>query len=485
MTAAMYLRKSRAEENEPIADTLARHRSILQEFAQNNDIVIAERYEEVVSGDSLFARPAMLRLLDEISRFDSILCMDIDRLGRGNMKEQGIILETIKQSDVKIITPRKTYDLNNELDETYSEFQAFIARQELKMIRSRMQRGLRRSAEEGYHLGPSPYGYTSKKCEKKTILEPLPDESEIVKLIFKLYLEGCGVNMIAGRLNEMGVIPRKASRWFPISVRRILCNDVYAGLATYGKLMKGKVPGIKKTYRPIEQRITVPGVHVGLISLEDYTKVQEIMKMKYRPPTSNYNEIKNPMAGLIKCQQCGHALSIHHYKEQYYLLCKTKQCTRMANMEYIEQAVLAELRKSLIELEASSDTVPIAPNTHAILQGMERDFEKLQSQKEKLHDLLEQGVYTITVYNERMSRIQDGIKTLGAALKKERAKHAASREVSTVLVPKIQRLLDSYNSFSPREKNELMKAVIKKITYAKALDAAPRDFSVWVELKTP
>ena len=54
--------------------------------------------------------------------------MDLDRLGRGDMKDQGIILETFKESKTKIITPRKTYDLTDEFDEEYSEFEAFMAR---------------------------------------------------------------------------------------------------------------------------------------------------------------------------------------------------------------------------------------------------------------------------------------------------------------------------------------------------------------------
>jgi DNA invertase Pin-like site-specific DNA recombinase len=98
MKTAMYLRKSRAEENESVETTLSRHKETLNEFALKHGLEIARVYEEVVSGDSLFGRPAMLELLRDIGDgcFDAVLCMDIDRLGRGNMKEQGIVLETVK-----------------------------------------------------------------------------------------------------------------------------------------------------------------------------------------------------------------------------------------------------------------------------------------------------------------------------------------------------------------------------------------------------
>lgn len=146
---AIYLRKSRAEElSDTVEDTLRRHKEILLEFAEKNDLQVTKIFEEVVSGDSLYARPQMLCLLSEIekSSYTAVLCMDIDRLGRGAMSEQGIILETFKANKTKIITPRKIYDLCDEIDEEYTEFETFMARRELKLIKRRMQRGIRKNS---------------------------------------------------------------------------------------------------------------------------------------------------------------------------------------------------------------------------------------------------------------------------------------------------------------------------------------------------
>ena len=106
------------------------------DFAQQQGLCIAQVYEEVVSGSSLYLRPQMLRLLEDVGalRYDAVLCMDIDRLGRGDMTSQGIILDTFRHAGCKIMTPRRVYDLNDEMDETYSEFEAFMARQEYKLI---------------------------------------------------------------------------------------------------------------------------------------------------------------------------------------------------------------------------------------------------------------------------------------------------------------------------------------------------------------
>ena len=54
--------------------------------------------------------------------------MDIDRLGRGSMIDQGIIGQTFRESETLVITPDKTYDLSDDLDEDYYDIYAFFDR---------------------------------------------------------------------------------------------------------------------------------------------------------------------------------------------------------------------------------------------------------------------------------------------------------------------------------------------------------------------
>lgn len=144
---AMYLRKSRQDEG-GLEETLRKHKEILFDFAVKNNIVISEAdiYKETLSGESLFSRPEMLRLLQNIDNgmYDSVLCVEIDRLGRGGMSDQGIIFETFKSNNTKIITPRKIYDLNDEFDEDNIEFESFMARRELKIIKRRLRQGTKK-----------------------------------------------------------------------------------------------------------------------------------------------------------------------------------------------------------------------------------------------------------------------------------------------------------------------------------------------------
>ena len=105
----------------------------------------------MASGEKLYARPEMLKLLERIraGEVEAVLCMDIDRLGRGGMADQGTILDAFRESGTLIITPEKTYDLTNDVDIEMTEFKAFFARAEWRANRKRMRRGLMQTIEAG------------------------------------------------------------------------------------------------------------------------------------------------------------------------------------------------------------------------------------------------------------------------------------------------------------------------------------------------
>ena len=100
MNVAMYLRKSRADENNPL-ETLERHKEILLSYAKDNNLTVIDIFEEVISGGMLYNRTEMLKLLDAIPShiYDAVLCIDLDRLGRGSAADSEKIFDVLKEND--------------------------------------------------------------------------------------------------------------------------------------------------------------------------------------------------------------------------------------------------------------------------------------------------------------------------------------------------------------------------------------------------
>ena len=128
-----YLRKSRSDcEAEALGfgDTLARHEAELRRTADRLGIHIAQWYREVVSGDTIAARPEVRRLLTDIEEnaWDGVLVMDVDRLGRGDSIDQGTIMQTFVISNTLIVTPDKIYDPSDDSDAEFFEIKLFFSR---------------------------------------------------------------------------------------------------------------------------------------------------------------------------------------------------------------------------------------------------------------------------------------------------------------------------------------------------------------------
>ena len=247
MSYCIYLRKSRADTEAELrgeGETLARHEKALTAFARQAGLEVTAVYKEIISGETIAARPQMQRLLSEVSGglWDGVIVMDVDRLARGNSIDQGIISQTFLFAGTKIITPTKTYDPTNEFDEEYFEFGLFMSRREYKTINRRLQRGRIASVKEGKYVGnKAPYGYERVKLQsdKGFTLSPITEQADIVKMIFEWYTKGIlledgnrkrlGTSLIARELNDRKIKPAGGDVWTSQTIRDMLINPVYIG----------------------------------------------------------------------------------------------------------------------------------------------------------------------------------------------------------------------------------------------------------------
>ncbi|MCD8334946.1 MAG: recombinase family protein [Clostridiales bacterium] len=153
-----------------IEETLKRHEAILDKMANDRGYCIAKTYYEVVSGESIAARPEIQKMLEEVSAglYAGVLVVDVERLARGNGADQAYISQVFQFSGPKIITPTKVYDPSNEFDEEYFEFGLFMSRREYKTINRRLIRRRDSSASEGKYLGSIALMDTIKANQEKS-----------------------------------------------------------------------------------------------------------------------------------------------------------------------------------------------------------------------------------------------------------------------------------------------------------------------------
>ncbi len=323
----ILLRKSRSDNpDETVEETLERHEKQLQQLAEKQlGYKIPENniYREVISGgENIKDRPEFLKLLKrlEIGNVISVYVVDPQRLSRSGMYGAGEVLEIFDVTDTKIATLQKTYDLKNPMDKKMLEMIMIQSAEYLGYTKEVMTRGRIASVMEGKYIGSTtPFGFDKEAMKKGFKLVP-NEEAEIVKLIFELCIEGLGTSNIANHLNKEHYKSRTGCTWTPQMVRNILNNETYYGILTYGKRKEVKkyVNGEIKKVRPKnDDYVEAQGLHEPIISKEQFILAHEMLKNNATGNAVDKSNIQNPLAGIVFCNECGHAMIRRPYNKSF------------------------------------------------------------------------------------------------------------------------------------------------------------------------
>ncbi|MBQ1352226.1 MAG: recombinase family protein [Oscillospiraceae bacterium] len=521
----LYLRKSRADKEAEArgeGETFARHEKSLLELAHRLQLTVTEIYREIVSGETIAARPVMQKLLSEVTQgmWKGVLLMEVERLARGNTIDQGIIAQAFQCSNTQIVTPLKVYNPNDEFDAEYFEFGLFMSRREYKTINRRLQRGRLASINEGkYVSNKAPYGYKRIKLEdeKGWTLEPVPEEADIIRLIFLLYTTGemqpdgihkrLGASLIARRLNAIQAPTKNGGAWAPATIYDILRNPVYIGKIRWNwrrsvqKIADGTMIW-KRPRASDEECIIVQGRHPPIVAEETFHAAQVQMKTASPPSVRESDTLKNPLAGLVICGKCGRRMvrrphGVRHSDDT--LLCVSANCNNVScSLTCVEERLLAGLSlwvgdhrlewKMLYE-----DNAPPSKDKQKTKRYLEKELTALMRQRGEVHTLLEQGVYGVETFRARTCLLEKRIAVVQntlSAISSEISLESTQKSTHSNFLPEKVLLYNVYQQLSnAKEKNDLLKTVLEKAVYTKTHRARwhgfPDDFDLVLYPRLP
>lgn len=479
---AIYLRKSRADleaEARGEGETLARHRRALNDLAARRGYNVVRTYEEIVSADTIAGRPQVQALLAavEAGEYTGVLVNDADRLARGDGIDQGVMKQAFYSSGTLIITPFKTFDPSDPSDEDYFDFSMFMARFEYRKIKQRMQTGRARSAAEGNYLGTRvPFGYLRVKRADRAgyTLVPDPESADVVRMMYHWYAGGDSANAIAIKLNDMGVRTSLGYTWIPSTVRHTLQNPAYIGTSSWAKRVKRirSVGGVRTETREVNpDPIIVEGAHEPLVDRETWDTVQRIFASHERRPKNTASPLVNPMAGLIRCALCGKSMQMsidHPGVSKPIIKCTTRGCpTTSIRAEILELAILDALRGWIGEYSAPQPDRADSVSANPELVVAARQIDTLNGQLSRLHDFLEQGIYSPAEFVQRRDDIKARIAAAQSQLDQV-AKSPTQAEIITSNLPKIKNILEAYDiTPDAQARNAMLSSVIDRIIYHK------------------
>ncbi len=255
-------------------------------------------------------RENFIRLLGDCraGKIDMVITKSISRFARNTVT----LLEAVRElKDIGVdvyFEEQNIHSLSNDGELMLSILASYAQEESLSASENQKWR-VKRNFENGIPWSGTMLGYRYENG--KFII--VPNEAEIVKLIYDSYLSGMGVTAIMKMLNKNGYITRFGNTWHNSGVSRILRNYTYTGNLILQKTYREN----HLTKRKLQNNGELPQYHItdnhdAIISLEQFNAVQDEIKRraeKYKGEGSTKKTY--PYSGLLICANCG-----KHYRRK-------------------------------------------------------------------------------------------------------------------------------------------------------------------------
>lgn len=491
---AIYLRKSRADldaEKHGEEETLARHKKILTELAARKGLYVGKIYQEVVSGETIEARPQIQELIKDCyaGMYRGIIIVEVTRLSRGSQGDAQVIMDCLRfangNNGLLVVTPTKVYDVaHNSDDEEYMEFELFMSRREYKMIKKRMDRGRKQAVVEGNYMGSyRPYGYDILKTRTARTLVPNKAEAPIVKLIFDLTVkENMTAYEIAKRLDNMGVPTYTGeSEWSRATVKTILTNPTYTGKVRWNDRMQvrtmvdGKIVKSRPRSNHTDHYMLYDGKHKAHALVSEEIFMDALSRYKSDKTKANL-KLVNPLAGLLYCPKCNKAMVYNGYKHKKnvaprYRHTQSQKCkVKSVVADDVMKAVAHALRLYIEDFETKVNGMPDVDESTVSeqLSVMEAELRKTEKKVAKLFDAWEDGHISDNEFVQRKAVNNEKIESI--------RQHMAELEDSIPEKTEYEEMIHTFSdalcyleddTVDAEVKNEYLKAIFSRIEFTR------------------
>ncbi|SKA94448.1 Site-specific DNA recombinase [Caloramator quimbayensis] len=315
-----YVRLSRDEDDEK--NSLTNQKQILYDYAKSKNYKIIEIFEDDNISGMTFDREGLNKLKEvvELKKADIILVKDLSRIGR-HKAYSALFLEYLRENNVKLISVTENIDSLNENDDILIGFKQILNEQYAKDISRKIRAGFKQKQKDGFVIIP-PFGYIKNTTTKQ--IEIFEECADIVRLIYKLYIDGYGSKKIAQYLNERQYHtpawyhkklynkiyhPGKewigGEVWSDRTIQRIISNDAYIGVLRCGVSTRSVIYKFKKDL-PEEEHIIHENFYPPIINKETWVLAQKIRENRTNNNVrASCNSKIHRYAGLLKCKNCG------------------------------------------------------------------------------------------------------------------------------------------------------------------------------------
>lgn len=528
---AIYSRKSKfTGKGESIANQIDLCRAYIK--SKNPDIAddsILIFEDEGYSGKNT-NRPQFQHMMSEIrnGNIQTVVCYRLDRISR-NVGDCSNLINELALYGVEFCSINENFDTTTPMGRAMYNICSVFAQLERETIAERIRDNMHELAKTGRWLGGTPpTGYKSTKIIERVNdngkditahkLEIIPEEAEIVKLVFSKFIEYNSLSKTETYFLQNGIKTKNGKAFTRFTFKTILQNPVYMiadtaawnyfqtlgveiyadrenfdgvhGMLGYNKTLQRT--GKANVTRDVEDWIITVGKHEGIISGEQWVKAQKLLEQNtsksYRKPRSN----TALLSGLLICGNCGSFMRPKMYNRDYAkgerrfsYLCETKEKSKQHNCAIknpngneLDRAVCEEIKK--LSEDGSEFITQLESAKKKIKSGSEEFDLRAENLKNEIADTKQQINNLITSLSMQISEtgaeyISRRIEELDGKLKQSEQSLAELAKITTgnalsesefdVLRDMLKSFATSFDTMSIEQKRTAIRTFVKRIVW--------------------
>ena len=490
---AIYSRKSKfTGKGESIGNQIELCKDYIRNMFGEDDVKRCVVFEdEGFSGGNL-KRPDFQKMMEGVRkrRFKAIVVYRLDRISR-NISDFTNLIDELTKLNVSFVSIREQFDTSTPMGRAMMFIISVFSQLERETIAERIRDNMHELAKTGRWLGGNtPTGYESESVSSVTVdgktrkackLKLIPEEAELVKTIFDLYIETDSLTAVEAELLRRRLKTKKGNDFTRFSIKGILQNPVYMiadedahkyltekevflfsdltdfderhGLMAYNRTEQEKGKAI--TYLPMTEWIVSVGKHPGLIPAKQWIAVQRSLdrnkSKSYRKPRNN----EALLTGVLFCS-CGERMYPKLSQRKtgdgsciYTYVCKLKERSRR------EQCNGRNVGGNLLDEAVMEQIKMLTENSQSFAQQMQRSRQFCAGGREQHESQLADLRAEFAENEKKIEGLVDSMSVLGDSVAKVRiaGRIETLTETNREIEKRIQELagLTSANALSDME----------------------------------
>lgn len=421
-------------------------------FKNKEWVMVGIYADEAITGTKTVKRDGFLKMINDCmaGMVDVILTKSISRFSR-NLVDTLQYVRMLKDKGIAVIFEKENINTLSMESEMALALLSTLAQNEVESLSANVKLGIKMKMKRGEMMGFNGcLGYDYHPEDKSITINP--EEAEVVREIYDMYLSGYGAPTIAKELTRLGRKNKKGEvKWTDSGIRSIINNEKYKGDLLLGKTFTVD-PISKRRLENMgeEEQYYIKEHHEPIVSPEIWEAAQEIKKSRYRrstmsvPGTRKKYSRKYAFSSMCECGFCGKYMTRRAHNQTTTQTKPVWKCRTATNFgiescphsKSIDEAIIENAFLEMFHLLADNfddvlDSVirsveeTLSDDESAVkLQRLDKSLSSMESKRKKLTDMLLDDKIIKEAYDAKYNELTRKINQV----KGERALYSANVE---------------------------------------------------------